>query len=97
MSPGISSRRAMATMLALSLAAFTYVTTELLPVGLLTLIGPDLGRSHTEIGLLVTGYAVVVFVASVPLTRLTQRVPRRRLLGATLAVFTAATAVSRPA
>jgi predicted MFS family arabinose efflux permease len=93
MSPGISSRRAMATMLALSLAAFTYVTTELLPVGLLTLIGPDLGRSHTEIGLLVTGYAVVVFLASVPLTRITQRVPRRRLLGATLAVFTVATAV----
>ena len=94
MSPGISSRRAMATMLALSLAAFTYVTTELLPVGLLTLIAPDLDRSRTEIGLLVTGYAVVVFVASVPLTRITQRVPRRRLLGATLAVFTAATAVS---
>jgi DHA1 family L-arabinose/isopropyl-beta-D-thiogalactopyranoside export protein-like MFS transporter/DHA1 family inner membrane transport protein len=81
-------------MLALSLAAFTYVTTELLPVGLLTLIAPDLDRSRTEIGLLVTGYAVVVFVASVPLTRITQRIPRRRLLGATLAVFTAATAVS---
>ena len=94
MSPGISSRRATATMLALSLAAFTYVTTELLPVGLLTLIAPDLARSRTEIGLLVTGYAVVVFVASVPLTRITQRVPRRRLLGATLAVFTVATAVS---
>jgi predicted MFS family arabinose efflux permease len=92
--PEVSPRRAAATLAALSLAAFAYVTTELLPVGLLTLIGADLGRSHTEVGLLVTGYAVVVVVASVPLTRLTRRLPRRRLLGATLAVFTAATALS---
>jgi len=78
----------------LALSAFCYVTTELLPVGLLTLIAPDLHRTPAQTGLLVTGYAVVVVVASVPLTRLTQRVPRRPLLAGTLAVFAAATLLS---
>jgi predicted MFS family arabinose efflux permease len=73
----ISPRRAHLTVFALSLAAFAFVTTELLPVGLLTVIADDLDRSQTAIGLLVTGYAFVVLVASVPLTRLTRRIPRR--------------------
>jgi predicted MFS family arabinose efflux permease len=94
MPPDVSRRRAVAAVVVLSFAAFAFVTTELLPIGLLTLIAPDLERSRSEIGLLVTGYAAVVFLASVPLTALTQRIPRRRLLGATMVVFTAATAAS---
>lgn len=35
----IEHRRAMAALIALSVAAFCYVTTEVLPIGLLTLIG----------------------------------------------------------
>jgi DHA1 family L-arabinose/isopropyl-beta-D-thiogalactopyranoside export protein-like MFS transporter/DHA1 family inner membrane transport protein len=87
-------RRATAVLAALSVATFTYLTTELLPVGLLTLMADDLDRSPSSIGLLVTGYAVVVVLASLPLTRLTQRVPRRHLLGAALGVFTVATVVT---
>ena len=81
------------------MAAFAFITTELLPIGLLTLIAPDLGRSRSQIGLLVSGYAVVVVLASVPLTRLTQRIPRRGLLGMTMVVFAAgnATAALAPA
>jgi predicted MFS family arabinose efflux permease len=94
MPPDVSRRRAVAAVVVLSFAAFAFVTTELLPIGLLTLIAPDLERSRSEIGLLVTGYAAVVFLASVPLTALTQRIPRRRLLGATMVVFTGATAAS---
>ncbi|WP_406044558.1 MFS transporter [Micromonospora sp. NBC_00898] len=45
-------------------------------------------------GLLVSGYAVVVVLASVPLARLTYRVPRRRLLGVTMVLFAAANAVA---
>jgi DHA1 family L-arabinose/isopropyl-beta-D-thiogalactopyranoside export protein-like MFS transporter/DHA1 family inner membrane transport protein len=90
----VTGRRATGALVALSIAAFSYVTTEILPVGLLTLMADDLGRSRSEIGLLVTGYAVVVVLASLPLTRITQRVPRRLLLGVALGVFVAATAAS---
>ena len=41
-------------------------------------------------GLLVSGYAVVVVLASVPLTRLTRRIPRRQLLGTTMILFAVA-------
>jgi DHA1 family L-arabinose/isopropyl-beta-D-thiogalactopyranoside export protein-like MFS transporter/DHA1 family inner membrane transport protein len=82
-------RRAWAALAVLSLAAFSFVTAELLPIGLLTVMAEDLGRSRSQVGLLVSGYAIVVVLASVPLTLLTQHIPRRRLLGVTLAVFAA--------
>ena len=94
MTPQVSPRRARATLFVLSLAAFAFVTTEILPIGLLTLISPALDRSLSEVGLLVSGYAVVVVLASLPLTRLTQRIPRRQLLGVTLVVFAASNAVA---
>ncbi|GLI02646.1 MFS transporter [Phytohabitans aurantiacus] len=83
----VSTRRANGALAALAVATFVYVTTEVLPIGLLTVMAADLGRSPSEIGLLVTGYAVVVVLVSLPLTRLTQRVPRRLLLTVTLGVF----------
>jgi predicted MFS family arabinose efflux permease len=86
----VSLRRAWAGLIVLSLTAFAFITTELLPIGVLTLIAPDLHRSRSQVGLLVSGYAVVVVVASIPLARLTQRVPRRGLLAVTLVVFAAA-------
>ena len=88
------ARRAWAALVALSLAAFAFITTELLPIGMLTLIAPDLDRSRSQVGLLVTGYAVVVVLGSIPLARLTQRIPRRGLLGVTMVVFAAANAVA---
>ncbi|MFF5294738.1 MFS transporter [Paractinoplanes globisporus] len=90
MTPDVAPRRAWAALIVLSLAAFSFVATELLPIGLLTLIADDLGRSRSQIGLLVGGYAIVVVLASVPLTLLTKNVPRRRVLGATLLLFAAA-------
>ncbi|BAL91260.1 putative MFS transporter [Actinoplanes missouriensis 431] len=79
--------RAVVTLLALALSTFVYVTAETLPVGLLPLIADDLGRTIPQIGLLVTVYGFVVVLTSVPLTRITHRVPRRLLLCALLAVF----------
>ena len=90
MTPEVAPRRAWAALTVLSLSAFTFVATELLPIGLLTLIAPDLGRSRSQVGLLVGGYAIVVVLASVPLTALTRNVPRRRLLGVTMGLFSAA-------
>lgn len=86
--PHVSHRRAVGALTALSVAAFCYVTTEVLPTGLLTVISGDLNQSPSRTGLLVTGYALVVLVFSVPLTRLTRRVPRRLLLTAALVLFT---------
>jgi len=94
MAPDVSPRRAWAGLIVLSLTAFAFITTELLPIGVLTLIAPDLDRSRSQVGLLVSGYAVVVVLASIPLTRLTQQVPRRALLGVTMVVFAAANAVA---
>lgn len=94
MAPKVSSRRAWGALVVLSLAAFAFITTELLPIGLLTHIAPDLDRSRSQVGLLVSGYAVVVVLASVPLARLTQRIPRRGLLGVTLVLFAAANVVA---
>ncbi|BCB83460.1 MFS transporter [Phytohabitans suffuscus] len=90
----VSRRRANGALVALSVAAFTFVTTEVLPIGLLTVMADDLGRSDAQIGLLVTGYAAVVVLASIPLTRLTGHVPRRQLITVTLAVFVVAVLVS---
>ncbi|MDG4826374.1 MFS transporter [Asanoa sp. WMMD1127] len=94
MAPQLSPGRATAALIALSLAAFAYVTTEVAPIGLLTVIASDLDRSRSEVGLLVTGYAFVVVLASLPLTLVTRRIPRRRLLAVTFAVFVLATAAA---
>ncbi|MEU9484668.1 MFS transporter [Streptomyces decoyicus] len=48
------------------LAAFTFNTAENLPVGLLELISGSLRVPVSAVGLLVTGYAVTVAVASLP-------------------------------
>ena len=94
MAPEVSPRRAWAGVVVLSLVAFAFITAELLPVGLLTMMASDLDRSRSQIGLLVSGFALVVALASVPLTRLTGRIPRRGLLAVTLILFAAANAVS---
>ncbi len=85
---------AVITLIALSLSTFAYVTTETLPIGLLPLIAKDLGSTTSAIGLLVTAYALVVVVVSIPLTRLTRRLSRRLLLSILLSVFVVATGLS---
>lgn len=86
--------RSMITLLALSASTFLFVTTETLPIGLLPLMADDLGVTQTAVGLLVTGYGLVVVVASIPLTRWTRHVRRRRLLATLLGVSVVATTVS---
>lgn len=76
---------------ALAMAAFCYVASETLPVGLLSSIASGLGVSQSSIGLLVTGYAVTVAVATIPLAYATRRVSRRRLMIVLLASLAAGT------
>lgn len=71
----------------LSVACFTAVATETLPVGLLPLMAVDLGVSESAVGLLVSVYAGTVVVASVPLNAWTSRWPRRPLMAGLVAAY----------
>jgi DHA1 family inner membrane transport protein len=80
----LSGSQAVVVLFALAACAACFITAESLPIGLLPEISSSTHRSLSAIGLLVTIYALVVVFATVPLTHLTGRLPRRRLL-ATLA------------
>lgn len=81
--------RSVAALSALAMSTFVFVTAESLPIGLLAPIAQGLEVPQASVGLLVTGYAAVVVVATIPLTRLTRKVPRRALMAVLLAVFVA--------
>lgn len=68
-------------------AVFAAITTEVLPVGLLPVISQDLGTSQSTVGLLVSAYAVVVAVGSIPAAALVARWPRRGVLCVLLAIY----------
>ncbi len=81
-------RAAAGGLVALTVATFLAVTTEMLPVGLLTPMGAAVGVSVSITGLLVTVYAFMVAVLAVPLTLSTARLSRKGLLLATLVAYT---------
>lgn len=90
-------RRSVAALLALAVAAFCYVTVETAPVGLLESIAGDLKVPVSQIGLLVTGYAVTVVVVTLPLVKVVQRVPRRPLMLVLMAMMVVGTLLSAAA
>jgi DHA1 family inner membrane transport protein len=77
---GESDRLPMLTLLVLGAAIFAGITTEVLPVGLLPDMASSLHTSVGAVGLLVSGYAVVVAIGSVPMALATARWSRRRTL-----------------
>lgn len=90
--PGqVPRARALVAVAGLSLALFAFATVEALPVGLLPQIAHGLGVSLPSVGFLVTGYGLVVMATAVPLTAVTRRIPRRRLLAVLMTLFTGAT------
>ncbi|GAA5191392.1 MFS transporter [Rugosimonospora acidiphila] len=86
-------RLPLAALSALAAAAFVAVTTEVLPVGLLNEIGAGLHIDASRTGLLVSVYAIVVAVCSVPLAALVRRWPARSVLCALLLGYAASNAV----
>jgi MFS transporter, DHA1 family, inner membrane transport protein len=84
-------RRAVGALIGLAGGTFLYTVAEALPVGLLLPMAADLAVSPSQVGMLVTAYAAVVVVGSIPLTALARRVPRRPLLSALLAGFVVST------
>jgi predicted MFS family arabinose efflux permease len=76
-------------LLALTVSAFAIGTTEFVIVGLIPTIAADLQVSLPSAGLLVSLYALGVAVGAPVLTALTGRLPRKTLLLALMALFTA--------
>jgi len=91
--PPFRSARVAAALAVLVVATSAAVTAETLPVGLLPMIARDLSVSESRVGLLVSAYAVVVAVASLPLTALLARFPRRRALTGLLTTYAVGTAL----
>lgn len=90
MDPGAAKtdlKSATPALVALAVSIFVAMTTELLPVGLLPQMGQSFGKPITEVGVLVTIYAGMVAVFSIPLTIWTKRLPRKELLLTMLITF----------
>jgi DHA1 family inner membrane transport protein len=77
-----------APLVLLSACVFLAICTEMLPVGLLPEIGRGLGVSASAAGLLVSSYAVIVAVMSVPIAAVAERWPRRVVLAVLLGTYT---------
>lgn len=72
----------------LAAGVFLAVCTEMLPVGLLPEIGRGLRVSQSATGLLVSLYAVLVAVTTVPIAAFVERWPRRTVLVVLLGAYT---------
>lgn len=70
---------------AMSFAAFVYVTFEIFTVGLISPMAHDLGVAESRIGLLMTVYAGVVAVVTLPVMWFARKLDKRPLFLLTLA------------
>lgn len=71
----------------LTLAGFTFNTSELIPIGLLTDIAASFGITEARAGMLITVYAWVVALMSLPLMLLFARMEFKRLMLWVVGVF----------
>jgi len=79
-----------ARLMALAGATFVYVTFEVFPVGLIQDIAYSIDVTASQVGLLVSGYAMVAAIATIPTVALASRVSRRTALVVSLLLLVVA-------
>ena len=84
-----SGRTEVAASVTLAAIAFIIVTGETTPIGLISDVARGVRTGESQVGLVISWYALIAGATAVPLTRLSSRFDRRRVLFVCAVVFAA--------